>query len=552
MKVLAACLCLLSCLAGLSNASSLEIVSFGDSLELMTGRDYVHLRPGAPGRSIEPGSEVSILSGEAVMAAEGGVLRAPAGTRFVYALAEGRPSVTVTSGALEIQHADGRRQSVSAGELVLFGPPAPAAPQAPAQPEPPAPTPAAAATAVAPQPAVVEEAVPAEKTSLGRLLRGEKPVRFQIELHPYYSLRTLYDTNIYLVPREQPGQAPVGGGVVGSWITVNNLGVKLLFPINRRHQLEAGYDFKASHYAKQSRANNAYDQSVSAAYAFQPRRAVKLRAADSYVNTEDPAFSEIASRERRWQNDGSLRLELAPARGLVYGVDAQHTLHKYLSPTLAALLDRQESLVGGDLGMMVQPKTRVYAAYHLRRIHYSAGRQADSRTQTADLGVDGALTPKLSGRIQSGLAFRRYDALAASTIRTLTFWQASARLGYKIARTGELALTAYRSVNEATFVTNRFYVSTGGALSGRHKIKALTLGADGGAQVDRYPELVTTGGSTDRRLDEVYTIGTSAEYALRTWLTLAAAYTRLQRSSNFSGQFNYVSHRTSLELKASF
>src|SRR6187401_216446 len=62
----------------------------------------------------------------------------------------------------------------------------------------------------------------------------------QLALHPYYQLTEVYDSNIYLVPRDTPTRT-VGGGVRGSWITKNELALEAVLPWRRLHNFAAGY-----------------------------------------------------------------------------------------------------------------------------------------------------------------------------------------------------------------------------------------------------------------------------------------------------------------------
>jgi len=70
-------------------------------------------------------------------------------------------------------------------------------------------------------------------------------------------------------------------------------------------------------------------------------------------------------------------------------------------------------------------------------------------------------------------------------------------------------------------------------------------------QVDKFPETDTLGGVTASRRDDTYAGGAKIDYSIRDWLSTAASFTRTQRHSNFSGDFNYKSDLTALELRIS-
>jgi hypothetical protein len=113
-----------------------------------------------------------------------------------------------------------------------------------------------------------------------------------------------------MVPRDLADGSVTGGGVVGSWIHEQRAGSSFSLPLNRRHKLQADYELKYLAYSQAPRANNALDQSVSGDYEYTGIRGVKGRVWDKYLNTEDPAFSELVARHRRYSNETGLRLDI--------------------------------------------------------------------------------------------------------------------------------------------------------------------------------------------------------------------------------------------------
>ncbi|MBI5210973.1 MAG: outer membrane beta-barrel protein [Elusimicrobia bacterium] len=552
--------------------ASLKVVAFVGELKLRVGSDIVELKPGSRAFDIPLGSEVTVLAGDVTLLAEGNMIAARPDDRFRFVRGQGQATIEVVSGSLSVTSQGVTRPLEPGGSLSWpvpgltaeepAAPPAqpvaqpvePAAPPVepvvpPAEPAAPPPT---AAQPPAPAPPAPEAPVKEPPKGLWSSVFKTPGVRIQIELHPYYTLRETYDSNIYLVAPDKPNADVVGGGVVGSWITQNNLGVKLVMPLSRRHKLGAGYDFSASHYSKASKTNNALNSAVTTDYSYSGGRGFSASLSNSYSNTGDPAFTELTARERRWQNTTTGRADLEMSRRIYVFADGSHSISKYLSGSMGRLLNRYEQAFGGGAGLMLGPKTKVYASYHRNIIHYSAGRDANNKGNTLDVGVAGQITAKLKGAASMGFHGRRYDGATGSVKQKENTWVTSVDLAYAIARRTQASLLAYRRVNEATSGDNRFSEGTGLSLSLMHAWQKLTVGASGSWGVDRYPEAITMGGMTASRRDDLYSFGLMAGYKVKEWLSTGLSYTRMERHSIFTRQFNYGVNRTSLDLRVAF
>ncbi|MFA6317490.1 MAG: outer membrane beta-barrel protein [Elusimicrobiota bacterium] len=556
-----------------TQAVTLTVIGFTGNALLGIGPDVVEIKPGSQAFVVPPGSEVKVVSGNITFLAQGNLIDAKPGDVFKFSLGKDQAQVEVLSGGLSVTQ-DGAKSSLRPGEMM--GWPAPGAMPAPTispaaepllplpeekplalppveAPEvavPPQPKPLAAAPEEVPLVAPLPEAPP--RKSLGEWFKS-RALRIQVELHPYYALKETYDSNIYLVPPDKPGPDTVGGGVVGAWITSNNLGLNAVIPIGKRHKLEAGYDFRALNYSRAGDANDSMDQAVKADYSYSGRRGVTAHLFNAYSNTMDPAFSEIVKRERRWQNAAGGRLDWEFSRRLYAFIDGSHTVHKYLSSDTGGLLNHYEQSFGGGGGVQLGPKTKTYASYHRSIIHYSAGRQANSKGHSMDLGIEGQLTAKLKGAARVGMHTRRYDDVTGTSITEReTSWTTSVDVTYALGRRTQAGLMAFKSVNEAVAGNNRFYEATGLGMNVLHAFQKLTLGANGTWEVDKYPEALTTGGRTGDRRDDLYPMGLKAQYAVKEWLSTGLEYMRRQRHSTFSRQYNYGVNLTSLEVRVSF
>lgn len=377
----------------------------------------------------------------------------------------------------------------------------------------------------------------------------------QLEIHPYYTIQEAYDSNIYLVPRDQADGVTVGGGVVGSWILKNILGLRLNLPIHRVHHVSMGYDFEAQSYSSQPAANNNLRHRANFLYKFTSAYGISAGAQDAYVNTTDQAFSELIRREKRWQNTAAANVAYAPDNGRMNAAaDYADTVHKYLGSALGAALNRSEQSAGLKVGYKAQPKTNIFAAYHRGIVHYSVVRRPtavdkNNKSHNMDLGVEGDLLANLTGIIKTGLAYRKYDGAPIGGSRVTRDWTFSTQLIYQPISRTTVNLAVSRAFQESTAANNRYYIANDVFLDAHHALPyKLTAGAQFGVAVNKYPEAQTISGLTATRRDDIYTVGASLEYAMQEWLAAGASYTHRERNSNFSGQFNYMDHLTALSL----
>lgn len=388
-----------------------------------------------------------------------------------------------------------------------------------------------------------------------------------VSINPYYGLEARYEDNIYRVPKNINNHAVAGGGVRGSWIMSNNLGLKLEAPIGEMHKVKAMYDVTFENYKVQPRANNAINQKVGVGYEFKGSK-LGAKLSDDYVNTQDPAFNpngtvvngSLVQRERRWQNTLAGEAEYTLADKFFAGVDAQTDRKQYLNrsggaASLANTLNTSEQTFGVKGGYKVAPKTKVFVAVHRTLLHYTEEtRQDNHRDWDVDFGIDGKLAPKLKGLVQAGFNYVQFDKDGANPTRARIsrHFQTLVKLDYAVTEKGTFILAANRATNDSSTTGSRYFVTAGANLAYNHKFGKLGAGVNGGVQIDRYSDDITQGTETKTRRDDNYTLGAKTDYKIKDWASVGASYTHNARFSTFSRQFNYRDNITALNAKLSF
>jgi len=392
-----------------------------------------------------------------------------------------------------------------------------------------------------------------------------------LSLNPYYGIGGTYDTNIYLQPKSNvPGQTAnnnKAGPVLGSWITDNNFGLKTNLPLSEMHRVSLDYDFIWRDYTKSPAVNNAVNQGLNAAYAYKGPMGLSGGITDNYVNTTDPATTELVTRKMRWENAVAAQGEYSPEGGSLFAaIDASDTRDKYIAddPNLRTQLDRYTLSVGGKLGWKLQPTTRVYAAYHRQVIHYTVHQDnpKDNKADILDFGVEGRIAPKLTGKIQTGVQFRRYDSANPGfngAAKNTANWMVGTNLTYNPLERTSIDFLLSRALQESTFAPSQYYVANNVGLSVKHKLpRKLTAMLNGGLEFDQYPGFTPAtgtnniGGPSGKRRDDLYQVGPGLDYDIQEWLRAGVTYLYRARFSVFSQQFGYRDQQTTVKLSLLF
>ncbi|MFC1678627.1 outer membrane beta-barrel protein [Elusimicrobiota bacterium] len=383
----------------------------------------------------------------------------------------------------------------------------------------------------------------------------------KLELHPFAALKWTYDDNIYL--RSGDNSTPSltqSRKVVGSGITDATAGLAFKFPFSDMHQFMGGYKFQGLVYNENGESNDGVNQTVNAGYKYKGPMGISGKLSDTYMNTQDPASSELTDRETRWQNTGSLSAEYGPKSGKLFaGVFGDFVTHKYVNQSMGALLDRNEATFGVKTGYKVFPKTRVYAKYGRQLIKYIVDQYVsgsttydakNNKSHMFNFGVEGKIVQKLTGQVETGWSIREYDGEDNGRTGLTRNWIVTSKLAYKPLKRCEFGLSYKRSLQESTYSNNRFYVGNSAALSLKHKFPyKLTGRASVGMGIDKYPEGDETTGS---RRDDIYTKSIGVDYDIQKWLGVSLDYTHREKNSTDTANFDYENSITSLGVKAMF
>ncbi len=365
-----------------------------------------------------------------------------------------------------------------------------------------------------------------------------------VAIHPVVGLQESYDSNIYLTR----------DAAKSSLINKASVGFGFLSSEGPRLSLKGAYNIDILTYSRAYRTNNAVHHTAALDMGYKLSGDRKLSIVDNYRETTDPATSELTARAKWVQNIARAAFE-APLKGRFgYSVDAQHTLYDYLASRYD-MLDRAEVLAGATLNYKVQPKTKVFVAYHYGSLRYDKPNLVtDVRTNDAiynniDLGVTGDLTAKLTGTMTGGFQSRTYDAGLNNAADKQTTGGYGLQLNWTPEKNTEVLVFGKRANVESIYLDSRYYISTLNYLRVIRELNKFKAGVSCSYETMRYPE--ETIGTNAKRHDGLTGAGATLDYNLQKWLTTGVAYAYKARRSN-ERQNNYVDNVVSLLVKGMF
>lgn len=361
-----------------------------------------------------------------------------------------------------------------------------------------------------------------------------------LEINPLVSVQQSYDSNIYLT-KDQRKSANINR---------TGLGVGLVAKVGSRLDLKGAYTLEFLSYSRAASVNNATHHVASLGAEARLPKSIAVKLEDSYAQTTDQATSQLTPRALRVQNTAALDIE-APIRGKFgFGLSAQHTYHNYLAAANSTL-DRQETLVGGDVTYKLQPKTKLFLAYRYGTLAYkeAADEAGDSTYNNVDLGLTGNIAPKLVGTVKAGMQYRKYANDLATADNKINTGGYSAQLVWKPLQLTEVIFYGKRANVESSYVNSRFYTSTVADLTLSRQVRKIKAGLGFNYETIAYPEGTTA--VSPKRLDTNTNVRVTAEYNIQKWLKADAGYTYKNRASN-ENAFEYFDNVFTLGVKALF
>lgn len=355
-----------------------------------------------------------------------------------------------------------------------------------------------------------------------------------LTLSPFISQRIDYETNVFQAPTRAQDDV----------ILVTVPGFVLEFK-RARHSLSAGYRAEILRFLDLERQNTEHHSAGGQLRLNFPRLQVSLR--DEFTSTSDPPGTELTGRIESTTNVLAPEVEYRLTPRFSAGMNYSWT-HVNFERTVDEL-DRNEHLIGVSVFWKFLPKTDLRLNYSYGLLEAVSATERDALRHAVSVGLRGDLTAKLSSTFRVGFETREAERRALTDFSGYTLggdWTYT-----PTARTTIFLLTD-RSVQESTFRSNLFFVSTTGTLVAEHQFVPklsttlrLTVG------MNDYPTKETVGGRTDFRNDILLGWGAGMRYGIGRWLQVGAEYSHTRRNSNFK-EFDFEDDKIAATITLKF
>lgn len=259
----------------------------------------------------------------------------------------------------------------------------------------------------------------------------------------------------------------------------------------------------------------------------------RIRIRDDFVKTTDPQNLELTGRIESTTNTFGASAEYRLTDRLGVGVNGSSIHTDY--PTLPEL-SRAEYLAGVSVFWRVLPKADVQLGYDYGHKDFKTTLLLDVDRHIFRAGLRGELTTKLSTTFRLGYEIRD------SQQRNVPGYQGFIMGGDWVYRPTErltITLVTERDVQESSFGTQPYYISTTGTLFAIQQLGAkLAVNLRVMAGSNSYPGKETFNGQTRWRYDTLLGWGGGIGYDIQRWLRAGVEFVHTMRDSNFP-QFSY-------------
>ena len=199
------------------------------------------------------------------------------------------------------------------------------------------------------------------------------------------------------------------------------------------------------------------------------------------------------------------------------------------------------------------PKTSLFAESRIGRIRYDKSiTNNDSDYAEWSGGIKGKISPRITGILKTGYKTTEYKDTRTTSKKDFKGGSVSGDIDYQLQERSNMNLKIERTLEEATFQTNNYYVINRATGKITHYLfKRLLLIGGGSYNLSKYPEEVTYNSKTDTRKDHIGTGSGGLEYEVKKWLLVLVEYQYKDKNSNFNS-FDYTNRIVSGKLFIKF
>ena len=381
-----------------------------------------------------------------------------------------------------------------------------------------------------------------------------------VELHPYFQVAEAYDSNVCRTENMvcQNPNDPAKTYDAHDWYTVFTPGLQAALPFQNGR-------FEAEYRGDWGRYNNLKfwnysDNLTRGNLAFKFAGGLGLRLKEEYTNGHDaPGYAQSTQLDLYHRNTAGAGADLEVGPKLKFSLDYTNMLLNYADDARNGFRDRIDNTTGGTIYYKFLPKTSALLEYTYTATSFQdvdpgpigdanlTNIKMNNKDQRGYLGLTWDATERSKGTVKVGYSVKDYQE---SGIDTFKGGVVSIDLSHELTQRTSLKFDAIRDVEESYVVNQPYYLTTGGRLVLNHNIHPkVSFKLNAGYSRDQYPNDMTIGTETRKRIDNTWDLGGKFEYRIQQWLNFGLGYDFSQRRSNFS-DLGYVDNLFTFSIGA--
>lgn len=381
-----------------------------------------------------------------------------------------------------------------------------------------------------------------------------------VELHPYFQVAESYDSNVCRSENMkcQNPNDPSKSKDANDWLTVFTPGLQVALPF-QNSRFEAEYRGDWGRY-NDIKFWNYSDNLTRGNLALNFAGGLSLRAKEELTNGHDePGYAQSTQIALYHRNTAGAGADMKVGPKLSVSLDYTNMLLNYADDAQNGFRDRIDNTVGGTIYYKFLPKTSALLEYTYTATSFDEENpgpigntgvtniKMNNKDQRGYLGLKWDITARSQGTVKVGYSRKDYQE---SGLDNFQGGVVSIGLGHELTQRTLLKFDAIRDVQESNVVNQSYYLTTGGRLVLNHNIHPkVSFKMNAGFSRDQYPDDMTIGTETRKRVDDTWDLGGGFEYRIQQWLKLGLGYDHSQRRSTFS-DFGYVDNLFTFSIGA--
>ncbi len=285
---------------------------------------------------------------------------------------------------------------------------------------------------------------------------------------------------------------------------------------------------------------------------------------DPYGNADQYAVGMLTER---WSNEFNGKLGYTIGGNFRPMFYYNYFIQQYNNTAQDWAQNYGQNQFGLGLQYRVMPNTWAFVRYVYTQKGYidnldPTTTKGDSKTNAAQIGFTWDSGAKLSGEVNFGYQWRRYDNEYVGVNNTgvrreeVNSWSAATSVNFAPLEKTILGLSIWRTLRDSGSNTNENFWDSGIGLNLSHNFYTKFTFKLGGTfatnDYNRAPAASPTNTLLDKkRADDNWTFNAGLDYAVQDWLGCGIAYALMSKNSNYE-ENNYVDNQFSFNLKIVF